>query len=1556
METGVIAVIKAMGTALANSEFLKGLQALWNGIKTIGTGIAKVLGTLMGGAVDAIGNIDFNNVFDLFNAASFGGIAVAITTFLNNMSEPLEGVQGILEGVTGVLDGVKGSLEAWQMSLKSDVLLKIAGAIGILTVSLVALSLMDSDKLSAALGAVTMMFADLMGSLAIFGKISTGFDGVSRACGAMLAISVSVLILASALKKIGELGFENMAVGLVGVLGLTAIVVAAAKILGSGSSTIVEGALQMVIFAAALKVLASVCTDLSALEWEELGKGLVGVGVLMGYVLLFLNNTSFSGKAISTATGMVIMAAALKILASVCNDFGQMKWEDIGKGLVAVGALLAEVALFTKLTGNAQNVISTSVALIAIAGAMKIFASAIHDMSDMSWEELGKGLAGMAGSLLAVTLALKFLPKDTVGLGVGLIAVSAALLVMAEAMDKMSGMTWEEVARGLVALGGSLGLLAIALNLMKGTLGGSAALIVAAAAVAILAPSLRELGSMSWMEIAKGLLTLAGAFAVVGLAGLILKPLIPSILGLAAAFALIGVAVLGIGAGLVLAGVGLSAIAVGFSALVTSLAAGATSIVASLTVIVMGLVSLIPTVAEKIGEALIVLCQVIADGAPAIGEAVNALVLTVIDVLITSVPALVEGCLSLINQILSALAEHTPETQITDFILQFLIGVLDSIAQNLPALTQSVVNLFMTLFSSVIDALCNIDVATVVKGLVGVGLIAGIMYALSSVAALIPSAMAGVLGVGAVIAELALVLAAIGAIGQIPGLSWLIDEGGQVLEGIGTAIGSLIGGIAGGIMSGVTSQFPQIGDDLAAFMDNVQPFIEGTKHIDSSTMDGVKALADIFLLLTGANILNGLSSWVTGGSSIASFAEDLIPLGEGLSGFSSSVSSIQPDKVKAAAGAAKTLAEMTSYIPNEGGMVSWFAGENSIAGFAQELAGLGIGLRNFSTNVGDTDPEKIKTAAIAAKALAEMTSYIPNEGGVASWFAGENNISSFAQQLAGLGLGLSNFSTNVANVDPERVTAAVGAAKVLAEMTSVIPNEGGVASWFAGENSISKFAQDLAGLGTGLSNFSTNVANADPEKIKAAAGAAKSLAEMTSVIPNEGGMVAWFTGENSLAKFARELAGLGTGLSNFSSNVSGIDPENIKAAANAAKTLAEMTSYIPNEGGIASWFAGENSIAGFAQELATLGLGIRNFSINAAGVEAQNVASATQAAGNIISMCKEMEGVDFSNAGNFAQALTDLGNAGIDGFVKAFENSNAKLSSAVTTMLSSVEKNISSGQTKVSKAFKAVVDKILSNIEDKLYAFKKSGKEIVTKFGEGITSAKSTPSDKIKSILASMVTDIRNKHSNFKSAGKYLVEGFADGISANTFKAKAQAKAMAKAALEAAEEALGIKSPSREGRRIGKFFDLGFIEGIDGYSSKVYDSAYGMADSAKSGLSNAISKVRDVIDMDLDSQPTIRPVLDLSNVEAGVGTMNGMLNLNPSMGVLANVNSINSMMNGRQNRGNDDVVSAINKLGAKIGNMSGDNYNIGGITYDDGSNVQNAVHTLVRAARVERRR
>ena len=162
MKSGVIVAFEMMGEALEKCKFLKVMEALWTAVKVIAGGIADAVGTMMGTLAEKLGDADFSGVLDVLNNIAVGGIALSISKFLKSATEPLEGLNGVLEGVTGILDGVRGCFEAYQTNLKAGTLLKIGAAIALLAGSIVAISLIDSDKLSASLGAITVLFTNII--------------------------------------------------------------------------------------------------------------------------------------------------------------------------------------------------------------------------------------------------------------------------------------------------------------------------------------------------------------------------------------------------------------------------------------------------------------------------------------------------------------------------------------------------------------------------------------------------------------------------------------------------------------------------------------------------------------------------------------------------------------------------------------------------------------------------------------------------------------------------------------------------------------------------------------------------------------------------------------------------------------------------------------------------------------------------------------------------------------------------------------------------------------------------------------------------------------------------------------------------------------------------------------------------------------------------------------------------------------------------------------------------------------------------------------------------
>ena len=1327
-----------------------------NVIKKIGEVISKVakkVSSAASGIGKAIWDIFLNGGLDNLVGLVNGGI---FTSFLLDLKEFTEGLKdfkkeakkeaknsgGIKDSIVKVLNSVKDCLEDWQKNIKAGTILKIAIAVAVLAAALLIISKVPVEKLGTSLGAVTALFGETLGALALFEKINGDYNGAYEAVAIIVAMSLSLLILASAVKKLSDLGWEGLAEGVIGVSALMYAVVGAAKLMSKGGKDISKGAYQLVIMAVALKIMASVCKDLSKLSLEDLGKGVSSVAVILlefaGFAALMQRIDT--DELMRSSFSLILIGVAMEIFADACAKFGNMEWVDLGKAGAAIAGILLIASGFGKLSEYSGDIENSSIALILIGAAMEIFADVCTKFGQLEWEQLAKAGASIAGILMLVNdfNSISEESGDIIKSAISLAIIGVALEILQNALSKMGDISWEEYGKQMAVLGGSLIILSYALDAMKDSIKGSAALIIASVALTILAGVLAILGAMSWGSIIKGLIAIAGTLAILGVAAHLLEPLVSVIVKLTGAVALFGL-------GCLAAGVGIVILSAGLTALSGALVAAATGIISALTIIVVGVLKIIPSIIEVLTDTIVVICEVITRSASAIGKALKTLILVLVDVIVECVPAIALGALKLILGVLESLAKYTP--QIIDLLFKFLIGVLEGVAKNLPQLIQAAVDVFMSFFSGVVEALKKIDKETLIKGIAAVGILAALMTALAATALLAPAAMIGVFAMGTIVAELAFVLATLGGLAQIPGLEWFISQGGNLLQKIGTAIGQFIGGLIGGISKGIASSLPEIATDLSKFMVNLTPFIVGAKMIDASVLENVGTLAKVILLLTAADIVNGIASFISGGSSLAGFAEQLVPFGEGMKKYAAAVSGINASDIQASANAAKYISDVANAIPKSGGLAQLIFGGNDLGDFATKLTDFGRALKGYGEAVTGLNVEGIANSVIVAKGLSDVANALP-ETGVMQTLFGSKNISSFGDKIA-------------------------------------------------------KFGESMK---------------------------------------------------------------------KYSESVSGINATSITASATAFKSL--------------------------------------------------------------VSLAKESEGVDFGNLKSLGKNLKSISKSAVDKFISAFSDSSSKVSSAGSKM----------------------TDSFIKGVESKESLLVGVGKNMASKFASGISQNTKAIKDSFSAVLKAAISLIKSYYSQFREAGKYAVDGFADGISANTYKARAKAKAMADAASEAAAKALDERSPSKVFYGIGDYAGVAFVNALKDHTTKAYKASFEMASKAKSGLSDAVAKISDVINSDIDARPTIRPVLDLSDVRAGASSISGMFGANPSIGVMSNVRAITSMMNGNQNGGNDDVISAIKDLGNKISGKTGDTYQINGITYNDDSNVSDAVATLVRAVRVERRR
>ena len=692
------------------------------------TGIFQAVKNFLKPIIDSIAEtIDKVNL-DTFLDLLKGGLLVQVVSMLKGVFDEITGIgesaNGFIEtlseigsDISDALNSVKDALSAYQKDLNANTLMKMAGAIAILAGALLLISSIDGDKLAVGLTGMTVAMAELVGAFLLMDKLDLLGGGGMKISAFMLSFATSVLILSLAIEKLGKLKPETLLTGILGLTVVMGLVVASAKMMSKVSGKMVSASTGLVIFGAAIMVMGEALEKLGTIKPDVIGSGLLAMGILLAELAIFMRVAKFDKMGILAATGILIMSQALLVMKDAVEGFGKLNPDSIIVGLAGIGGILAEIALFSRLAGGGVNLITIGAGMIIIAEAMETLAAVIGDFGEMKWEDLGKGLATMAGSLLVLGVATKLISglKMTV-VGAGIYVMATALSLLSEVIKTMGGMKTNEIEQGIGVLATSLGILAIAMLAMSQGLAGAAAMIIIAGALAILTPQILMLSQMDLAGVGIALLAMAGAFTVLGLAGLILTPVVPTLLGLAGAIALLGLGAVACGAGLTLIGAGLTAIGV---------AVGASGVL--IVEFLRQLLNLLPQLGTKLGEMVINMAKALGDGLTEITMAIETVLMALLTAIQNVIPKVIEVAVDIVVALAEGLARGVPAVvtaalELVKGVLQGIadniqgiveagadcvIAFMDGLANKLPDVIESGINLALSFIEGVADGLTN---------------------------------------------------------------------------------------------------------------------------------------------------------------------------------------------------------------------------------------------------------------------------------------------------------------------------------------------------------------------------------------------------------------------------------------------------------------------------------------------------------------------------------------------------------------------------------------------------------------------------------------------------------------------------------------------------------------------------------------------------------------------------------------------------------------------------------------------------------------------------------
>lgn len=1475
--------------------------------------VKESLNQLTGGMVTWFENIDWNQIFAGIASAGLLNISTQLSTAIKNFSVFATQIGGVAASISDVLSNISTSIKVATKSFKkvmkakafktrAEGIKEIAESLLILAGAIYILGKMNGDELKRATKCIAVLGTVLVAmTLAIskFSESSASLDrnglNVKGLKTCLIQMGMALLLMAETVKIMGKLNPDQATQGFRMLVELCGVIVILTYVLGKcvdgeQMANINKFGKMMTKLAIALLLTIAAVKLIGLLKPDELTKGRNFAIAFTAFAILLGIAARLGGPNVSKfGTMMIKLAIAIGLMVAVVKLIDCLSPEAAIKGgifMIAFMAFIGYMAIASMLTKNAKDfgkmILSISASLLLLAITMQL-------VGRLSAGQIAAGIVFMIAFGVFVNCMVKALSKygdkQIAKVGLTLVALSVSLAIMAGVCILLGMISIGALTKGTVAMGFLAVFMSKMIAATKGAEDCKGSIIAMAVAIGVMAAAVAALSFIEWQKLLPATLALSavmGMFTVMELGAKHVKGAMGSIIAMSVAVGLLGIMLIALSQcewqNTLAAAAGLSIVMLAFAG--TLAIVGATAQVA---------IAAIP------------------------GIAVMTLALAAITFMIYE------------------LAQCKPES------------VLASAAS---------LSVLLLALSVALAIVSHIPISGAIEGALGL------------------SAFIGIMG---------LVLAALGGLSRIPGLTELVEDGGSFLSSIGYALGNFVGSIVGGFAAGATSGLPEIADNLSAFGDKIQPFITSLSAVDPiDFVAKVGALTAGILLLTAADFVSSIMTFSPICKSFADLGSELSQFMINAMPFLTAALLISPDMMEGVKALAETIMIITA-ADLLSSISSWISGDNSMDKFGTQLVSFGNAIAEFSSTVaGKVDASAVEAAANAGKIMAEMASTIPNSGGVLGFFAGENDIDTFGTMLKSFGKSIVSFSETVAgNIDQDAVQAAADAGSIMAKFQETIPNTGGVVDFFTGKNDMATFGNNLESFGKSIASFSEKVAGKiDSDAVQTAANAGAMMVELNKIVPDEGGVKGWWFGDNDLSDFGDNIADFGEAIASFSASVSGaVSATAIGSAIDSAKDLVDFNTYAKDAKfdnlsnlnlAISTDFTG---IAGSLQSVSsTISEGISITNINSmisccrslvsfsAEIGKDSGSNLKSFASALSDFSNQMSKVDTSGLSSFSKQMKTIGDSGVNALLTSFKGASAKATEAGSSVAKAVSSGFSKNASSFTKAVTGVLNKMIQTIKG--YSSKASSamKAVAAGMADGVISGKSMIVNNVKNAVKAGVTEARSYRDAFYGAGAYLVRGLANGISDNDYIVKAKAKAMARAATRAAQKELDEHSSSKVFYKIGKYIPMGMVKGIDAYASQAKDSSKSMARSAVDGASYALAALTDMINGDIDMSPTIRPVVDMSSVNASARDMNQLLGSNINLGLSAQLNAINSRMRSRnQNSGNADVISAITGLRKEISGISKPTYQIDGITYDNNSSISSAIETLVDAVITERR-
>ena len=1389
---GVIIYIRDMVKAFFELDSVKGII---NDFKEYFEDVYTTVGEFIG-RVKELDGLTINN------------IKIAFDDFVENVLGKLLNFDGRFKNLKAVVKGFSDAFEEFVMSKINKPLETTLGNLSTFKDRLVAVFSNLGTKLKNEVGMgeilTTLLGSSLVYILAKGGgiigplgdlaekigsvvesvkKAINGFTGTLKAftlsikAKALLSIAGAIAILAASIWVLCQIPPATMwsSVGAITVLSaaLVGLSFVIGKINSAGDIKISASSIGALIgMAAAIGILVLAMKGLDTLNEATL---LRNIGIISLFVVelgAFAYIMATTEKNIAKGSiALVSMAAAVKVMASALSDMDKLHLDNVKNDILIILGIIGTLTLISLALSKLGNGLSAGIAIISMAVSLKLIINALGDIADLRLNEIKDGLEPLKQILflfMGILAVSALAGKNAAKAGVGILAMSASIYILIGAFKLFAGMDASgiEKAKGVITQLLIVFGIVTALSNFAGKYAAKAGVMLVLMAGAMLALTVVA-GTLSCID-ASRLNKAVGAMSIL----MILMGLLVACTGFAS----------GVNAGPFIAlGITLGVLMVALGTISMIDQTNLYSAVGAMSII-MGMLAVVIAASKLVGEATKSLVAItIAVGL--IGGILIAMSLLNVENALVNAGAISLALLAMTASfaIISKSGELSTQALISLGIMTAVVVAIGAVLWGMSALDTESALINAAGISAVLLAM-----ALACKIMQGIPVDEAINAAvsLSLFVLVLGGIMSGILT----------------AFGLIEDTSF-IEHGMEVLSKIGYSIGQFVGNMIGGFAEGTMSGLPAIGQHLTDFMTNLEGFINGVNGIDAESMQGAKFLADAILTLCGAELVNGISTFIS----------------------------------------------------------ELFNGDNDLGAFSEKITDFGDAMKQYANSVNGVNWSGVEPSVNAANKIIQLAKIIPNSGGALGALVGNNDLDDFGIGLTAFGGSLIQYAFIVAGTDWSGVAPSVKAGSQIVELAKIIPNSGGVLGKLVGNNDLADFGIGLAAFGGGLIQYAHIVAGTDWSGVAPSVPAANKIIELAEIIPNSGGVLGAIVGNNDLDDFGTAVEAFGDGLAKYARKVAGVKWDGINPSVNAAYKINELINNLPTT----EEFYGKMSLTKFGDQLKDFADDFSGFAEKIESLDVSKLSIAVNNITDLASLLNDVSKYDFSGTSSFVNSLNELGNASIDTIVEAFQNGTGRVELGVynlceairsrvenetlpicgqfTVMLDDIANTILEEGHRIINAFNSVITYAKDEVSKKGADFKALGQNLITSLVRGVNFGKTSIVNSIKLLINNAISAI--SIDDFYEAGANAAKGFANGIRDNCKEAETQAKLMAESTIDSAKETLDIHSPSRVFRTIGKYIVEGMALGIKDNAKLPYEAAKFVSNNLLSIVDETASKM-----------------------------------------------------------------------------------------------------------------